>query len=134
MMETRISGDLETGEAEIGMVIERRFTTAGDNPFEAFDWIEMDVEIRNPDGSMADAIEGVRLPPGFAGVAGKVCAQKYLRKAGVPKALRKVPEDGVPVWLQRSVPDHEKLQTLDVDDRTCGENDGRQLFRRLAGT
>ena len=26
MMETRISGDLETGEAEIGMVIERRFT------------------------------------------------------------------------------------------------------------
>ncbi len=134
MMETRISGDLETGEAEIGMVIERRFTTAGDNPFEAFDWIEMDVEIRNPDGSMADAIEGVRLPPGFAGVAGKVCAQKYLRKAGVPKALRKVPEDGVPVWLQRSVPDHEKLQTLDVDDRTSGENDGRQLFRRLAGT
>jgi ribonucleoside-diphosphate reductase alpha chain len=133
-MEARSKGVLEAGEAEIGMVIERRFTTAGDNPFDVFDWIEMDVEIRNPDGSMADSIEGVKLPSGFNGVAGKVCAQKYLRKAGVPRALRKVPEDGVPVWLQRSAPDHEKLQTLEGDERMGGEVDGRELFRRLAGT
>ena len=133
-MEARSKGVLEAEEAETGMVIERRFTTAGDNPFDVFDWIEMDVEIRNPDGSMADSIEGVKLPSGFEGVAGKVCAQKYLRKAGVPRALRKVPEDGVPVWLQRSVPDHEKLQTLEADERMGGEVDGRGLFRRLAGT
>ena len=54
-MEARSKGVLEAGEAETGMVIERRFTTAGDNPFDVFDWIEMDVEIRNPDGSMADS-------------------------------------------------------------------------------
>jgi len=133
-MEARSKGVLEAGEAETGMVIERRFTTAGDNPFDVFDWIEMDVEIRNPDGSMADSIEGVKLPSGFNGVAGKVCAQKYLRKAGVPRALRKVPEEGVPVWLQRSAPDHEKIQTLEADERMGGEVDGRELFRRLAGT
>ena len=91
-MQTRVKGDADSGDAETGMVIERRFTTAGDDPFDAFEWIEMDVEIRNPDGSMADSIEGVKLPSGFAGVPGKVCAQKYLRKAGVPKHLRKVAE------------------------------------------
>jgi len=133
-MQTRVKADSETGIAESGMVIERRFTTVGDDPFDAFDWTELDVEIRNPDGSMADAIKGVELPSGFAGVPGTVCAQKYLRKAGVPKYLRKVAEEGVPVWLQRSEPDHERLQTLEVDERMGGETDGRDLFRRLAGT
>ena len=133
-MQTRVKGDADSGDAETGMVIERRFTTAGDDPFDAFEWIEMDVEIRNPDGSMADSIEGVKLPSGFAGVPGKVCAQKYLRKAGVPKHLRKVSEDGFPIWLQRSEPDHERLQTLEADERMGGETDGRELFRRLAGT
>ena len=133
-MQTRVKGELDTGDPETGMVVERRFTTAGDDPFDAFEWIEMDVEIRNPDGSMADSIEGVKLPSGFAGVPGKVCAQKYLRKAGVPKHLRKVAEDDIPVWLQRSEPDHEKLQTIEADERMGGETDGRELFRRLAGT
>ena len=109
-MQTRTDDEVvaEEGEAEKGLVIERRFTTAGADPFDAFDWIEMSVEIRNPDGSLADEIHGVQLPSGFAGVPGKVCAQKYLRKAGVPAALRKVAEDGVPGWLQRSEPDHER--------------------------
>ena len=45
-MQTRVKGDVETGDAETGMVVERRFTTSGDDPFDAFEWIEMDVEIR----------------------------------------------------------------------------------------
>ena len=133
-MQTRVKADSETGIAESGMVIERRFTTVGDDPFDAFDWTELDVEIRNPDGSMADAIKGVELPSGFAGVPGTICAQKYLRKAGVPKYLRKVAEEDVPVWLQRSTPDYERLQTLETEERMGGETDGRDLFRRLAGT
>ena len=132
-MQTKVKSDAEAGVAESGMVIERRFTSMGEEVFDAFKWMEMDVEIRNPDGSMADTIEGVKLPEGFAGVPGKVCAQKYLRKAGVPKYLRKVPEEGVPVWLQRSEPDHEKLQTIEAEERYGGEKDGRALFRRLAG-
>ena len=133
-MQTKIGVSKGTAEAESGLVIERRFTSVGQDPFDTFEWIEMDVEIRNPDGSMADSIEGVKLPSGFSGIPGKVCAQKYLRKAGVPKHLRNVPEEGVPVWLQRSEPDHERLQTLEAADRMGGETDGRQLFRRLAGT
>ncbi len=124
----------ESSDAESGMVVERRFTSSGKDPFDSFEWIEMDAEIRNPDGSMADTILGVKLPSGYAGVPGKVLAQKYLRKAGVPTQLRKVPEDGVPVWLQRSEPDTEKLDLLDASERFGGERDGRELFRRLAGT
>ena len=133
-MQTKVSASDSVTEAESGLVIERRFTSVGEDPFDSFEWIEMDVEIRNPDGSMADSIEGVKLPSGFSGIPGKVCAQKYLRKAGVPKVLRKVPEEGVPVWLQRSEADHERLQTVDAEQRMGGEADGRQLFRRLAGT
>ena len=42
-MQTRVKGELDTGDPETGMVVERRFTTAGDDPFDAFEWIEMDV-------------------------------------------------------------------------------------------
>ena len=133
-MQTKIKTSGSEQSLESGLVIERRFTSADQDPFGSFDWIEMDVEIRNPDGSMADSIEGVKLPSGFSGIPGKVCAQKYLRKAGVPKHVRSVPEEGVPVWLQRSEPDHERLQTMDAAERMGGETDGRQLFRRLAGT
>ena len=80
-MQTRTEDETvsDVGEAEKGLVIERRFTSAGSDPFDAFDWIEMSVEIRNPDGSLAHEIEDAQLPSGFAGVPGKVCAQKYLR-------------------------------------------------------
>ncbi|HJM18641.1 MAG TPA: vitamin B12-dependent ribonucleotide reductase, partial [Candidatus Thalassarchaeaceae archaeon] len=133
-MQTKVKTTQEPVDSEGGLVIERRFTSSGNDPFDSFEWMEMDVEIRNPDGTIADSINGVKLPVGFSGVPGKVCAQKYLRKAGVPKHLRSVPEEGVPVWLQRSEPDHERLQTVDATERMGGETDGRQLFRRLAGT
>jgi len=133
-MQQKIKGSKEEGKTEEGLVVERRFTSAGEDPFGKFDWIEMDAEIRNPDGSMADSITGVKLPSGYSGVPGKVLAQKYLRKAGVPAHLRKVAEEGVPVWLQRSEPDHEKLESLKSEERFTGERDGREVFRRLAGT
>jgi ribonucleoside-diphosphate reductase alpha chain len=133
-MQTKIKAAGGEPDVESGLVVERRFTSAGQDPFDSFDWIDMDVEIRNPDGSMADSIEGVKLPSEFTGIPGKVCAQKYLRKAGVPKHLRNVPEDGIPIWLQRSEPDHERLQSMNAAERMGGETDGRQLFRRLAGT
>ena len=114
-MQTRTEkGGTASGETVgTGLVIERRFTTVGEDPFDQFEWIEMDVEIRNADGSLAHRIDDVRLPSGYSGVPGKVLAQKYLRKAGVPAILRKVAEEGVPEWLQRSEPDHEKLQSLE---------------------
>ena len=134
MTQSKMKQNAAAGEGEQGMVIERRFTQVDKDPFDQFDWITFDFTINNPDGSIAFEIENVALPSGYEGVPGKICAQKYMRKAGVPMAIRKVPEDGVPSWLQRSVPDEEKLQKMDADDRYGCESDGRQLFRRLAGT
>jgi len=123
-----------SNEGTSGMTIKRRFTTNGEDPFDSFDWITTDLEIRNMDGTVADNMLGVCFPSGFEGVPGTVAAQKYLRKAGVPAALRPVPEEGVPTWLQRSAPDEEKLQNLEASERYIAETDFRQMFRRLAGT
>ena len=112
MTQSKMKQDSAAGEGEQGMVIERRFTQVDKYPFDQFEWITSDFIISNPDGSIAFEIKDVALPSGFDGVPGKICAQKYMRKAGVPMATRKVPEDGVPAWLQRSTPDEEKLQKI----------------------
>ena len=47
VMQTRTDDEIgaDVGEAERGLVIERRFTTAGSDPFDAFEWIEKDIGI-----------------------------------------------------------------------------------------
>ena len=130
-MQTTMNG---SNDGTSGMNIERRFTTLGDDPFDAFEWMTTSIQIKNQDGTVAHTMEDVCFPVGFEGVPGTVAAQKYLRKAGVPAVLRPVPEENVPTWLQRSAPDDEKLQTMDPEDRYCAETDFRQMFRRLAGT
>ena len=134
MTQSKMKQNATSGEGEQGMVIERRFTQVEKDPFDQFEWLTSDFTITNPDGSVAFEIKDVSLPSGFEGNPGKVCAQKYMRKAGVPMAIRKIPEEGVPTWLQRSAPDEEKLQKMEADERYGSESDGRQLFRRLAGT
>ena len=52
-MQTKIKSSESGVDSESGLVVERRFTSVGQDPFESFEWIEMDVQIRNPDGSMA---------------------------------------------------------------------------------
>ncbi len=134
MTQSKMKQNAASKDGEQGMVIERRFTQVDKDPFNQFEWSTSDYVINNQDGSVAFEIKDVSLPSGFEGVPGKVCAQKYMRKAGVPMVIRKVPEKGVPTWLQRSAPDEEKLQKMAAEDRYGSESDGRQLFRRLAGT
>ena len=93
MTQSKMKDNATTGDKETGMVIERRFTQVDKDPFNQFEWSTTDFVINNPDGSVAFEIKDVSLPAGFEGVPGKVCAQKYMRKAGVPVALRKVPEE-----------------------------------------
>ena len=59
-MQTKIKTSGSEQSLESGLVIERRFTSADQDPFGSFDWIEMDVEIRNPDGSMADLTNAIK--------------------------------------------------------------------------
>ena len=117
-----------------GLKIERKFTESGQDPFQKLNWTQRDVEIRNFDGTIAFSMKDVNLPDNYSQVAANVLSQKYLRKAGVPKKLKKVREKGVPIWLQRSIPDQKALDNLPESEKYGEEVDGRQTFRRLAGT
>src|SRR5712671_5554381 len=116
------------------MHIARRFTTAGRDPYEAVAFRSATSEIRNPDGSVVFAAEGIEVPAEWSQVACDILAQKYLRKAGVPARLAAVEEAGVPDWLWRRVPDKAALTELPEAERSGAETSAKQCFDRLAGT
>src|SRR5712671_6460596 len=116
------------------MHIARRFTTAGRDPYEAVGFRSATSEIRNPDGSVVFAAEGIEVPAEWSQVACDILAQKYLRKAGVPARVAAVEEEGVPPWLWRRTADEAALSVLPKAERSCGETSAKQCFDRLAGT
>ncbi|MEL6477905.1 MAG: vitamin B12-dependent ribonucleotide reductase [Pseudomonadota bacterium] len=115
------------------MQIERVFTQDGQSPYAAIPFRQANSEIRNPDGSVVFSLQGFDVPEAWSQVASDVLAQKYFRKAGVAKCLKKVKEKGVPEFLWRSVPDDKALAKLPEDGRMGGETSACQVFDRLAG-
>lgn len=115
------------------MQLNRLFTSQGADPFSTINFVKRTSEIRNPDGSVVFKMEDVLVPESWSQVATDIIAQKYFRKAGVPKLLKKVKEKGVPTWLQASKPDTERLEQLPEKERYSSETDSRQVFHRLAG-
>jgi ribonucleoside-diphosphate reductase alpha chain len=108
------------------MFIPRRYTTEGQDPFAAFAFVPRGSRIVNPDGSVVFEMKDLLAPEPWSQVAVDVLAQKYFRRAGVPERTERVPEAGVPEWLQPSRPA--------AGDACAGqETDARQVFRRLAG-
>ncbi|MEO9787168.1 MAG: vitamin B12-dependent ribonucleotide reductase, partial [Aurantimonas coralicida] len=116
------------------MKIERRYTKAGESAYHSVEFRKATSEIKNPDGSVVFRLAGIDVPAQFSQVASDILAQKYFRKAGVPKALKKVEENDVPSFLWRSVADEEALAKLPEAERPGSEMDARQVFDRLAGT
>lgn len=116
------------------MRIERKFTEAGKSAYDAIAFRTATSEIRNPDGSVVFRLADIQVPEQFSQVAADILAQKYFRKAGVPKALKKVEENNVPSWLWRSEADTAALAKLPKDEQYGSETDARQVFDRLAGT
>ena len=87
-----------------------------------------DSEIRNPDGTIVFQQRGIEVPQSWSQVATDVLAQKYFRRAGVARRLKKVVEADVPEWLWPSVPDEAA-----ADQQFGGETSARQVFHRMAG-
>ena len=77
------------------MQIQRRFTEANGDPLSSMEFVKRTSEIRNPDGSIVFKMEDVHVPAEWSQVATDIIAQKYFRKAGVPKLLKKVKEKRV---------------------------------------
>ncbi|WP_144620419.1 vitamin B12-dependent ribonucleotide reductase [Agrobacterium cavarae] len=116
------------------MRIERRFTKPGQSPYAEIEFRKAISEIKNPDGSVVFRLADIDVPAQFSQVATDVLAQKYFRKAGVPKVLKKVEENDVPSFLWRSVADTAAMKDLPEAERYGSEIDARQVFDRLAGT
>ena len=89
--------------------------------------------IVNPDGSVIFEAADVMVPASWSQVAVDVLAQKYCRKAGIPKATKRVDEHDVPEWLRRSVADEAALTEVPRDEHFGPERDSRQVFNRLSG-
>ena len=116
------------------MKITRRFTEAGKSPYASIPFRQATSEIKNPDGSIVFKCADFAVPEHWSQVAADILAQKYFRKAGVAKRLKKVEETQVPSWLWRSVPDDRAMADVAEKERFGGETDSRQVFDRLAGT
>jgi len=113
------------------MKIDRRFTDSKKDAYASIAFHKTTSEIRNPDGTIVFSLENVEVPTSWSQVAADVIAQKYFRKAGVPAALKRVTEKGVPEFLWRSVPDG-KAQ-IKKGETYNGETSAKQVFDRLAG-
>ena len=116
------------------MRVERRYTEAGKSPYASIEFRKVTSEIKNPDGSIVFRAADIEVPASWSQVASDILAQKYFRRAGVPKALKKVEENGVPSWLWRSAADDKALAKLPETERKGGETSSQQVFNRLAGT
>ena len=105
------------------MKFRRTYSAPGD-PYAGLTFEPRTSRITNPDGSVIFEAKDVMVPTGWSQVAVDVLAQKYCRKAGVPKDVKRVPEEGVPEWLWRSEPSSSDFGS---------ERDSRMVFNRLSG-
>ncbi|MGB7860814.1 MAG: vitamin B12-dependent ribonucleotide reductase, partial [Acidimicrobiia bacterium] len=101
-----------------GLRITRRFTEAGRDPYDQFEWSQRNSKIANPDGSVVFEMKDAEIPAQWSQVASDIMVSKYFRKAGVPQfddAGNQIFDDqGQPV--------------------TGPERSAKQVFNRLAGT
>ena len=101
-----------------GLRVNRRFTEAGSDPYDKFEWSRRDSKITNPDGSVVFEMNEAEIPAQWSQVASDIMVSKYFRKAGVPQF------------------DDEGNEILDdVGNVVTGpERSSKQVFNRLAGT
>jgi ribonucleoside-diphosphate reductase alpha chain len=114
------------------MKFSRTYSAPGD-PYAGVVFEPRSSRIVNPDGSVIFEAKDVMVPASWSQVAVDVLAQKYCRKAGVPKRTARVAEPGMPPWLQRSIADGAALEELSRDDQFGPERDAREVFNRMAG-
>ena len=116
------------------MIISRFFTKKTEEVYKDILFEKRTSRITNPDGSLVFEARDVEVPSFWSQVATDILAQKYFRKASVPKLLKRVFEEDVPEWLQRSEPDEEALSKMPEEERYTRESSIKQVVNRLSGT
>ncbi len=100
--EKKVMKQIEYAEGK-GLVIQRRFTKKGADPYDGIDFELRNSIIRNSDGSVVYEIKDVEVPKFWTQVATDILAQKYFRKAGVPvtgteKSIKQVIDRMAKCW------------------------------------
>ncbi|MGF1544848.1 MAG: vitamin B12-dependent ribonucleotide reductase [Parvularculaceae bacterium] len=115
------------------MDVQRHFTAGAADALDGVAFSRRDSEIRTATGDVLFRAESVEAPSAWSQTAVDILAQKYFRKGGVPAAVRRVREKGVPSFLQRSAPDVAALAKMPAEQRFGPERSAKQVFHRLAG-
>ncbi|MEE9273017.1 MAG: vitamin B12-dependent ribonucleotide reductase [Robiginitomaculum sp.] len=115
------------------MQINRHYTTEKQGPYAGIEFTTVSSEIRDLGGKVIANAGEFRAPADWSQMACDILAQKYFRKAGIPIALKLVPEDDVPEFLWRHEADKSELKKLKPNERLIGETDACAVFDRLAG-
>ena len=115
------------------MQIKRLYTKKDKDVYENILFEKRVSKITNPDGSLVFEARDVEIPSSWSQVATDIIAQKYFRKASVPKILKKVHEENIPEWLQRNTANEEALANIPEEARYTRETSAKQVMNRLAG-
>jgi len=115
------------------MKIARYFTEKGKEIYRDIIFEKRTSKITNTDGTVAFEANEVEVPSFWSNVATDILAQKYFRKAGVPRALKPVAEENIPDWLRRHEADEEQLAKFPKEERYTRETSAKQVMHRLAG-
>jgi ribonucleoside-diphosphate reductase alpha chain len=115
------------------MEFKRWFTQENSSNIFAVDFVKTISKLKHNDGKLLYSSVEVEVPATWAQISIDILVQKYFRKSGIPVALKKVKEDGIPTWLQASEIDYDVLNTIPNEDRYVGESSAKEVFRRIAG-
>ena len=126
---TRTGDPVETDENSSGQAESLRAEAA----YKGIGFAERSSEITTITGERIFAMDDIEVPRNWSQTAIDILAQKYFRKAGVPSIAKRVAEEGVPVFLQRSEPDIEAMERLNIKHQFGAEHSAKQVFHRLAG-
>ncbi len=68
-----------------GLKVSRRYTEAGQDPYDTIEWASRSSRITNPDGTVVFEMNDAEIPKSWSQVATDIMISKYFRKAGVPQ-------------------------------------------------
>jgi len=109
------------------MKVQRFFTDCESGPYFDIVWEKRKSEIRNSNGKSIFSEETVVVPSYWSQIAADIIAQKYFRKAGVPK-------DRIYEWKKWAKQGNNPEDPGNMLPEDGAEHDARQVFHRLAFT
>ncbi len=101
-----------------------------DQIFNDVEFNNFNVKVETNQGKVKYEANDLEFPVSWSKTACNIAAYNFFRREFVPASLKKVDEEGVPSWLQRSEPSFEKTSK---DHSFKDETSIKQVISRMAG-